>query len=251
MKKKINIKISYNTPVTLSFVFAALLFFVLNNFVLKQKLGFLASPTAAGGSLPFNPSNFSSYVRLVFYSFGSRDFALLITNCIFILLLGTEIEGLYGSVVIGIMMTVSSLFSGVLNACFCNASLEGSVSVIFMLFFLNSFASFSKKNIPLSQAALFILLLINGFLQSANGIAGVIINVAGGLCGGLFAFLVSPKAKAARKENPSRSGLKSRAEQIAEIDSQSPRFQNKYYGSDSSKQSYNDNETTVIGTLKF
>jgi hypothetical protein len=65
------------------------------------------------------------------------------------------------------------------------------------------------------------------------------------LCGSLFAFLTSPKVKASKKTS---GGLLSRAEKIAyaeEIDSQSPRNKKN------KTPSYDDDETTVVGTLKF
>ena len=79
---------------------------------------------------------------------------------------------------------------------------------------------------------------------SGAGAVKIIICIAGGLCGSLFAFLTSPKAKTAKKNS---GGLLSRAEKIAyaeELDRNSPRNKNRNSDSD-------DDETTVIGTLKF
>ena len=252
-KFKFNLKVSYDAPVTLSFVIICVVFFLLNSFVIKNgALGkILASPTTQAGALPFIVKQPVSYVRLLLHVFGSTDGAGLITNLILVMLLGPAMEERYGSVIIGIMIFVSALFAGVLNACFCAESLVGAVPVVCMMIFLNSFMSFSKKTLPLSFAAVIVLFVLLEVFSGAGAVR-IITCIAGGLCGSLFAFLTSPKVKAAKKsaagESGRSGGLLSRAEKVAyaeELDSQSPR--NKKNRS----SSYDDDETTVVGTLKF
>lgn len=256
-KFKLNFKVSYDAPVTLTFVLISAIIFLLSFFLAKagkadglEKI--FTSPTAQTGALPFIVKQPLSYLRLLFYIFGSvADGALvLFTNLILIMLLGPAMEERYGSVIIGIMIFVSALFSGVLNACFCEASLVGSVPVVSMMIFLNAFMSFSKKKFPLSFAAVMILFVVLQVFSGAGAVR-IIICIAGGLCGSLFAFLTSPKMKAEKKNNNSatespkkRGGLLNRAEKIAyaeELDRNSPR----------NKKPDDDDETTVVGTLKF
>ena len=257
-KKKfnLNIKVAYDAPVTLTFVIVCAVIFLINLLLVKSGKGeglqkLLASPTAQGGSLPFIVKSPVSYFRLLFYMFGAGDAAagsasVLFTNLILIMLLGPAMEERYGSVIIGIMIFVSALFSGVLNACFCDASLVGSVPVVSMMIFLNAFMSFSKKKFPLSFAAVMVLFVVLQIFSGAGAVR-IIICIAGGLCGSLFAFLTSPKMKAekkASKNGGNSGGLLSKAEKIAyaeELDRNSPR----------NKKSYDDDETTVVGTLKF
>lgn len=280
-KKKfnLNIKVAYDAPVTLSFVIVCTLIFLLNIILAKsgKSLGLeklLASPTSQAGVLPFIVKQPVSYLRLLLYIFGSQAGGLapgvadgafsggffaggasvLFTNLILIMLLGPAMEERYGSVIIGIMIFVSALFSGVLNACFCEASLVGSVPVVSMMIFLNAFMSFSKKKFPLSFAAVMVFFVL---LQIASGAGAVriIICIAGGLCGSLFAFLTSPKMKAEKKAsrsggNGSGGGLLNRAEKVAyaeELDRSSPRNKKNWGRSNSD----DDDETTVVGTLKF
>ncbi len=250
MKKKINIDI--DAPVTVTFSMISILLFVLDSFVVKGKWTalFMSSP-AAGGDFLFVPNKVLSYVRLVMYSFSAVSWEVLITNLIFILLLGPSMEERYGSVIIGLMMLVSALFSGVLNACFCKNSIVGCTPIVFMMIFLNSFLSFSKKKIPSSFVLVFILFIVREiFVKNPNGVVGIFIGIAGGLCGSLFAFLASPKAKAARKSSgTSEGGLLNKAERIAEIDAESPRFKKSKKIKKSSDS--DDDDTTVIGTLEF
>ena len=110
--------------------------------------------------------------------------------------------------------------------------------------------SFSKKKFPLSFAAVMVLFVLLQIFSGAGAVQ-IIICIAGGLCGSLFAFLTSPKMKAEKKASKSsgdsgRGGFLSRAEKARyaeELDRNSPR----------NKKSYDDDddETTVVGTLKF
>ena len=264
-KKKfnLNIKVAYDAPVTLTFVIVCALIFLLNMLLAKsgKAVGLekiFASPTSQAGVLPFIPGAPLSYVRLLFYIFGSGaagnavagGASLLFTNLILIMLLGPAMEERYGSAIIGIMIFVSALFSGVLNACFCENCLVGAVPVVSMMIFLNAFMSFSKKKFPLSFAAVMVLFVLLQIFSGAGAVQ-IIICIAGGLCGSLFAFLTSPKMKAEKKASKSsgdsgRGGFLSRAEKARyaeELDRNSPR----------NKKSYDDDddETTVVGTLKF
>ena len=163
-KKKIKFpyKVILDAPVPVFFVLICTVFFLIDTFLLKKNntLNLTSSPTTAGGSLPFLISQPLSYLRLFLYVFGFSSPQMLVTDLIFIMLLGPAIEERYGSIVIAIMMAVSALFSGVLNACFCKTSLRGASCIIFMLIFLNSFMSLSKKKIPLSFIFVVVLYVI-------------------------------------------------------------------------------------------
>lgn len=256
-KFKFDLKVSYDAPVTLTFVVISAIIFLLSFMLAKSgkpdSLGKLfISPTDQAGNLSFIVKQPLSYLRLLLYIFGSEaDGAqVLFTNLILIMLLGPAMEERYGSIIIGIMIFVSALFSGVLNACFCSDSLVGAVPVVCMMIFLNAFMSFSKKKFPLSFAAVMIFFIMLQIFSGAGAIR-IIICIAGGLCGSLFAFLTSPKMKAEKKNNSGaaenvkkRGGLLNRAEKIAyaeELDRNSPR----------NKKPDDDDETTVVGTLKF
>ena len=257
-KKKfnLNIKVAYDAPVTLTFVIVSAIIFLLNMLLAKsgKAAGFekiFASPTNQAGALPFIINAPLSYLRLLFYIFGASvgGASLLFTNLILIMLLGPAMEERYGSVIIGIMIFVSALFAGVLNACFCETSLVGAGPLVSMMIFLNAFMSFSKKKFPLSFAAVMVLFVLLQIFSGAGAVQ-IIICISGGLCGSLFAFLTSPKMKAEKKASKSsgdsgRGGFLSRAEKARyaeELDRNSPR----------NKKSYDDDdETTVVGTLKF
>lgn len=249
-KFKLNLNVAYDAPVTLTFSIICVVLFLLNTFAFKGTLTdkFLASATSVSGAHAFLVKSPVSYLRLIFYVFGAVSSSALITELLFILLLGPSMEERYGSIVIGIMIGVSALFSGVLNACFGESSLIGASPVIFMLIFLNSFMSFSKKKIPLSFVAVFVLFILREiFENNLNGIIGIVICIAGGLCGSLFAFLTSPKARSEKKKSKESSTTANvdKTAFLEELDSQSPRNKKNNRSTD------DDDDTTVVGTLKF
>lgn len=256
-KKKKFSNILIDSYVSISFVGVSLLLVLLDFLVLKGKISrFLASPLINSvdveqGANIFNVASVKSYVQMIFYIFVPTSVNILFTDLILILLLGPTLEDRYGITVIGVMIFICALFSGVLNACFCKNSLTGPSCIVYMMIFLNIFFSLIKKKIPLSFVVIFVLLIVKDVLvPSENGIVGIIVNICGGLCGSLIAFLASPKVRATKKE--SKGGLLSKAEKLAyiqELDSQSPRFKNAESKKD--KKTASSEEETVIGTLKF
>lgn len=244
-RKKLSLKFSYDAPVSLSMAILILVLFLIDTLIIKKPLiaQCIQAPTVGAGSAPFAFSSPKALLGVLFHIFSYMDFNLLLCDLIFIMLLGPFMEERYGSVIIGIMIFVASLFSGVLNACFCKFPASGSTCVVFMLILLDAMMNISKKKISASSIAVLILFIIRLYLvKNENGIIDVIIVIAGGLCGSLLAFMASPKARKTRKENS--GGLLNRAERLAEIDRESPRNKKKPAPGSS-------DETVEIGTLKF
>lgn len=244
-RKKLSLKFSYDAPVSLSMAILVIVLFVIDTLIIKKPAisQFIQAPTVTGGSAPFAFTSVKALFGIVFHIFSYFDFNQLLCDLIFIMLLGPFMEERYGSVIIGIMIFVASLFSGVLNACFCKFPASGGACVVFMLILLDALMNISKRKISASSITVLVLFIIRLYLvKNENGIIDVIIVIAGGLCGSLFAFIASPKARKARKENS--SGLLSRAERIAQIDSESPRNRKKPAPGSS-------DETVEVGTLKF
>ncbi len=271
-KSFLGLKFIYDAPATLTFAFVCIILFAVDTFVFKQKLAslILTSPVnggsaalaggalgvagAAASNLAFSASNPLSYLRLFSYALGAASGEILVCNMIFILLLGPSMEERYGTVVIAIMTFVSALFSGVLNACFCKSPLQGCEAIIFMMIFLNSFVSLSKKKIPFSFVLVFILFVLRGIFsadfKAASSAIQIIINVAGGLCGSLFAFLTSPKARAAKKSEKQEGGLLNRAESYREnAKTKKSLFAKK--NDDTVQQTYSGGDETVISSMRF
>ena len=108
--------------------------------------------------------------------------------------------------------------------------------------------SFSKKKFPMSFIMVFgMFVAVEVLKNGTSGIISVLINIAGGLCGSLVAFLTSPKARAETKYN----------KKVQEIDNNSPRFkkettkESKKKNDDKTVVSDTNSDETVVGTLKF
>lgn len=249
-RKKISLKFAYDAPVSITMALLLLVLYGIDSLIIKNPViaTFLQAPTTTAGSVPFAFSSVKALFGVLFHVFSYFDFNVLLCDLIFLLILGPVMEERYGSVIIGIMIFVSSLFSGVLNACFCNFPVSGGACVVFMLIILDALMNISKKKICASSILLLIIFIVRQCLvKGENGALDVIIVLAGGLCGSLFAFIASPKARQTRKEsskNSSGSGLLSRAERINQIDNESPRNKKKPLPGSS-------DETVEVGTLKF
>lgn len=204
MKKsfKFNLRITYNSPVILTFCLLCTLILVLDKYALP-KLNIISNlftvPGSAKCPVPFNFKSALDYLKLFTHVLGHSDWSHLVGNMSFILLIGPLLEERYGSPVIVLMICVTSLVTGVLNACLIPMPLLGASGIAFMLIILASFTGISKNEIPLSFILIFILYLGSEiFLKKDASNISVLAHVAGGLCGSMFGFLIAPKAKNAK-----------------------------------------------------
>lgn len=261
MAKKSKISILYDAPVTVTFALIVIFIFLVDGAIFKDLLStqYLLSPTAVNGANPFNFKVPLSYVQVLFHVFASAEQSTLLSNVIIVLLLGPILEEKYGSVIIGMMMLLSALLSGVLNSSFCLYGASGADPIVFMFVLLNSYISISKKKIPLSAVIVLILFISSEFYaKNPNGFNGILVNIAGGLCGSLLAFLTSPKARAAKKSEKNSNGTGSNFANdekytdfnLEALDEESPRFKFGKKKKKSSKKS-SDADTTVIGTIEL
>lgn len=189
------VRITYNAPVTLTFALISALILLIDNLCLNNNL--IPAIFTAPSNSTFHFNQPLDYFRLILHIFGHSDWNHLISNMAFILLLGPMLEERYGSGILSLMMIVTSLVTGVLNACFSTFPMVGSSDIAFMMILLASFTSLSKNEIPLSFILILILYIGREIVthQQKDNIA-IIAHIAGGLCGSLFAFLATPKQKA-------------------------------------------------------
>lgn len=243
-KKKINLKFVYDAPVTLSFILLSIVLFLIAHFAPKVGLqSVLASPTNSTGSMPFSFTNLKSVFGLFLYIFGGKDEIVFFTNLLFVALICPKMEERYGSVAIGVMTIVSGFFAGVLNACFCSKQMTGCSALVFMLVLLDALLSISKNKITGTSIVMVALFITKeAIMKNPNGAIGVIVVLCGGLCGSLFAFLASPKARAERKSNKSKIFVKEK-----EVKKEKIKKEDKSVRRPAPK----DDDTTVVGTLKF
>lgn len=207
------LRITYNAPATLTFALIAALILFLNPFLHNNLIPAFFTCPGASSNPAFNTGNFLDYLRLVFHVFGHSDWNHFLGNMAFILLLGPVVEERYGSPILVLMMTITSLVTGVLNACFSPTNMLGSSDIAFMMILLTSFTTISRNRIPLSFILILILYIGRELLGSGeNQNIATFAHIAGGLCGSLFAFLATPRPKANSTERKPADNRKSSEE---------------------------------------
>ena len=239
-------RITYNAPVVLTFCIIATVIFFLGKycftglteafFVVRGK-GSLEIPDA------FSFTNPLDYFRLLFHVFGHTDFVHLSGNLCFLLLLGPVLEQKYGSVKILLMMIITSLVSGFVNAVFLVNPMCGASDIIFMMILLVSYTSINKTEIPLSFILIFILYVGKEFYTDVGTNIATVAHIAGGICGSLFAFIFSPdkKEKSVSVSEFSKKSAKSKSKN--ELRRSSRKTQ--------SESSSGDSDSTIVGSIEL
>ena len=229
------VRITYNAPVTLTFALISALILLIDTLFLNNNL--IPAIFTVPGNPNFHFNQPLDYLRLILHIFGHSDWNHLISNMAFILLLGPMLEERYGSGILSLMMIVTSLVTGVLNACFSTFPMVGSSDIAFMMILLASFTSLSKNEIPLSFILILILYIGREIVthQQKDNIA-IIAHIAGGLCGSLFAFLATPKQKATSTTKKVTSAKKS----------EETTSSNK-----TKKPTTSSDDTTVVGSIEL
>ncbi|MEM0997788.1 MAG: rhomboid family intramembrane serine protease [Bacteroidota bacterium] len=186
-------KITFDSPVVLSFAFISLAVLVLSETVFP---GFAENYFATGGR--FNPGNPLHYFQSVSHVFGHRNWEHLISNFSFILVVGPILEKKYGAKNLIIMIAVTAVVTAILNALFFNTGLYGASGIVFMMILLGSLVNFRSGTIPLTFILILVLYLgreIYAAISQKDQISQFA-HIVGGLCGMLFGFGMSgAKAK--------------------------------------------------------
>ncbi len=142
MKK---LKITFNSPVVLGFIFISLAVLILG-FLTMGKSNELLFMTYH--SSPVNPL---TYLRFFTHVLGHGGWAHYIGNASYILLLGPMLEEKYGSARIMQVILITAAVTGVVNyILFWNVALCGASGVVFAFILLTSFTSFKNGEIPLT-----------------------------------------------------------------------------------------------------
>ena len=214
-------KLVKDSPVTICFALALLFLFALDTFALGGKLlaGVLTCPGGKESVPSFNFSALQDYVKLLLHSLGCLSWNAVFFNGTLLLILSPELEERYGSAMLLLMIAISSLVSGVLNACFSSSPVTGQTCIIFMMIFLAGMTELAKKNVRLSRIFVLIFYLIfelysvyKGSRPGAGGQTNAILNffkansitfvsLAGGFFGSFIGFLASPKKRNAPRKS--------------------------------------------------
>ena len=142
MKK---LKVTFNSPVVLGFIFISLAVLVLGFMTMgkSNELLFMTYHSAMTNPL--------TYVRFFTHVLGHSGWEHYIGNVSYILLLGPMLEEKYGSKRILQVILITAAVTGIVNyLLFWNVALCGASGVVFAFILLTSFTSFKNGEIPLT-----------------------------------------------------------------------------------------------------
>lgn len=190
MKKKL--KISYNAPVILSFVFicfTAMLIGVLTGGKGTQLL-FMTYHSSLKNPL--------TYLRFFTHIFGHSGWSHFIGNAAYLLLLGPMLEEKYGSRMLIEIIAITALVTGIVNYIFFwNVGLCGASGVVFAFIVLASFTGFKEGEIPLTfilVAIIFIGQQVYEGIAVSDNISNMA-HIVGGLVGAAVGYLLNKKSR--------------------------------------------------------
>lgn len=181
-------RIKYNAPTVLTFSFISAIVLILSQTILRS---LTTDWFMVPGKGSFSAGNVRNWVSLFTHVLGHANWAHLVSNFSFILLIGPILEEIYGSFSLFVMVCITALVTGILNVLLFSSALLGASGVVFMMILLASFTNFKKGEIPLTFILVLILYLGRELLNSFGGTTGNIsefAHIVGGFIGSLFGF---------------------------------------------------------------
>lgn len=171
-------KLSYNSPVILTFAAICLVSLILG--IITKEFTTRLLFICYGHGSPFDPL---TYLRAITYVFGHAGFEHFAGNMSLLLLIGPIVEERYGSWNLAIMTLVTAVAGGILNTVFFSTGIIGASGIVFMLIILCAFGNMKKGEIPLT------LILIAAIYLGQEVYAGITANDNvshfGHICGGV------------------------------------------------------------------
>lgn len=185
-------KITFNSPVVLSFATACFIVMIINYVTggVSNQIAFMTYHSSL--------TSLMTYVRLFTHVLGHAGWEHFIGNMAYILLLGPMLEEKYGSARVLQVIAITAAVTGVINyVFFWDVALCGASGVCFAFILLSSFTSFREGEIPLTVILVAIIFLGQ---QIYEGIAvqdniSNMAHVFGGIVGGVIGFSLNKKSK--------------------------------------------------------
>ncbi len=185
MKRRIIIKIQYNSPVVLSFAILSLLVLILGK-ITAGKSNLLLFSIYHSSLL-----DVLTYPRFILHVLGHSDYSHYIGNMMMILVIGPPLEERYGSKRLLWVILMTAFVSGLIHWFFFpNSALMGASGIVFMMIVLSSLSGMQNGCIPITLI-LVLVLYIGG--EILDGILfrdqiSQLTHIIGGICGAVFGF---------------------------------------------------------------
>ena len=186
------IRISFNAPATLAFVALC---------IIVQGAAKLAGSNSKVIYTLFSVHRSSltdplTYLRCVTHVLGHTGWSHLVSNMMYILLLGPMLEEKYGAKNILIVILVTAVVTGVIHLLFFpRTTLLGASGVVFAFILMSSITVREDRTIPVTFILVALLYLgqqvWQGIFRDDN--ISQITHIAGGAVGSVLGFLMSKK----------------------------------------------------------
>ena len=183
-------RITFNSPVVLSFVLMSLGVMVLNYLTagVSNRLLFMTYHSSLASPL--------TYVRFFTHVLGHQGWSHYIGNMMYLLLLGPMLEEKYGSRAIIEVILITGLVTGLVTwLIFPNIALCGASGVVFAFIMMTSFTSFKEGEIPVTVilvAVIYIGQQIYEGLFVQDNISNMA-HILGGIVGAVAGYTLNKK----------------------------------------------------------
>ena len=188
MKK---LKVTYNSPVVLSFSILCLLALL---------LGFLtgdASTAAVFSTYRYSLLSPLTYLRFFTHVLGHSGWEHFIGNITYLLLLGPMLEEKYGSKMILQVILITAFATGLVNfILFPLTALCGASCIVFAFILMTSFTSFRDGELPVTFLLIAFIFIGQEIVQGLfirDNIANLS-HVIGGIIGAAVGYLANKKS---------------------------------------------------------
>lgn len=194
MKKK-KLRITFNAPVVLSLVTISAIATLLN-YLTAGASGRLVFMTYHSALL--SPM---TWIRAFTHIFGHADWAHLIGNMSYLLLLGPMLEEKYSSQTLAAVIAITAFGTSLVNyISFPQVALCGASGVVFAFILLSSFTSFKEGEVPIT------FILVAGFFIGQQVYEGITVqdnisnmaHIVGGIIGGILGYGLNVKTRFSR-----------------------------------------------------
>jgi GlpG protein len=189
--KKRRLRITFNAPVTLTFVLICFVVTLIGELTkgASTELLFMTYHSSLKDPL--------TYLRFFTHVFGHSGWTHVINNSAYLLLLGPMLEEKYGSKELVEIIAVTAVITGVINYIFFwNVALCGASGVVFAFIVLASFTGFREGEIPLTfilVAVIYIGQQVYEGLAYRDNISNMA-HVVGGVIGSVTGYGLNKKS---------------------------------------------------------
>ncbi|MBR2570956.1 MAG: rhomboid family intramembrane serine protease [Clostridia bacterium] len=195
MARKRTVRIEWNSPAILGFALICLAAMGINHFTGGWANRRLFSVYRASLRDPL------TYIRMVAHVFGHSGWEHLLSNMMYILLLGPLLEEKYGPTDLVIVMFITALLTGLVEFIFFpGTALLGASGIVFAMILLASITSTQKDTIPVTFLLVAVLYIGQQVWQAVTVRENIsyMAHILGGATGAVLGFALKSVKRSKR-----------------------------------------------------